>query len=159
MRQYFDDRCNSKHLNGSSKQFWNKIKPFVTDKVKTKYDHITLKVNDSIENEPCAVCNIFNEYFSNVASEIGNEKSIDDNESIESVVKSYDEHQSIKLIREVTKSTPISFDFQMVCKSDIKSILDNIDSTKGPARLWCYSTQTDLGGRKWTQLSNDTTSK
>ena len=132
MRQYFDDRCNSKHLNGSSKQFWNTIKPFVTDKVRTKYDHITLKVNDSIENEPSAVCNIFNEYFSNVASEIGNENSIDDNESIESVVKSYDEHQSIKLIREVTKSTPFSFDFQMVCESDIKSILDNIDSTKGP---------------------------
>ena len=67
-----------------------------------------------------------------MASEIGNENSIDDNESIESVVKSYDEHQSIKLIREVTKCTPFSFDFQMVCENDIKSILDNIDSTKGP---------------------------
>ena len=79
MRQYFDDRCYSKHLNGSSKQFWNTMKPFVTDKVKTTYDHITLKVNDTIENEPSTVCNIFNEYFSNVASEIGNEQSIDDN--------------------------------------------------------------------------------
>ena len=76
--------------------------------------------NDSIENEPSALCNIFNEYFSNVASGIGHEQSIDDNESIESVVKSYDEHQSIKLIWEVTKSTPFSFDFQMVCESDIK---------------------------------------
>ena len=100
-----------------------------------KYDYITLKVNDSIKNEPSAICNIFNEYFSNVASEIGNEQSIDENKSIESVVKSYDEHQSIKLIREVTKSTTFSFDFHMVCESDIKSILDNIDSTKGPLKI------------------------
>ena len=47
-------------------------------------------------------------------------------------MKSYDEHQSIKLIRDVTKSTAFSFDFQMVCESDIRIILDNIDSTKGP---------------------------
>ena len=110
-------------------------KPFITDKVKTKYDHITLKVKDSIKNEPSAICNIFNGYFSKVASELGNEQSIDDNKSIESVVKSYNEHQSIKLIREVTKSKTFSFDFQMVYESDIKSILDNIDSTKGPLKI------------------------
>ena len=95
----------------------------MADKVETKWDHITLKVNDSIGNETRAVCNIFIEYFSNVVSEMGNEQSIDENESIESVVKFYSEYQSIKGIREFTKSTPFLLDLQEVCESDIKIYL------------------------------------
>ena len=63
MRKYFDDKCNTVKQPGRTNKFWDTIKPFVTNKVKSSGDVISLKVNDSIVNDPLVVCNMFNEYL------------------------------------------------------------------------------------------------
>ena len=78
---------------------WDTIKPFVTNNIKSSDDVISLKVNDSIVNDTLGVCNVFNEYFSNVALGFDNDRSIDDDESIDSIVKSHEEHTSLQLIQ------------------------------------------------------------
>ena len=50
-------------------------------------------------SDPQAVCNVFNKYFSEVASNIGHETTIEDDEDIDSIVNSYEGHQSISDIQ------------------------------------------------------------
>ena len=58
MRKYFDDKCNTVKQTGRTNKFGDTIKPFVTNKVKYYGDVISLKVNDSIVNDPLLVCSI-----------------------------------------------------------------------------------------------------
>ena len=60
MRKYFDDKCNTVKQTGRTNKFWDTIKPFVTNLVKSSDDVISLKVNASIVNDPHVVCNMFN---------------------------------------------------------------------------------------------------
>ena len=67
-------------------------------------------MNDSILNDPLVICNMFNEYFSNVASGFDNDRLIDDNESIHCIVKSHERHTSLQLIQEnVTLTDDLSY--------------------------------------------------
>ena len=58
MRKYFADKCNTVKQTGRTNKFGDTIKPFVTNKVKYYGDVISLKVNDSIVNDPLLVCSI-----------------------------------------------------------------------------------------------------
>ena len=86
MHRYFDDKCNTFKQTGRTNKFCDTIKPFVTNKVKSSDDVISLEVNDSVANDPLVVGNMFNEYFIDVASGINNDRSIDDDESIDCIV-------------------------------------------------------------------------
>ena len=59
------------------------VKPFITDKIKIRQEGITLQHNGKILNDPSTFSNILNDYFSNVALEIGNEKPMSEDEDIE----------------------------------------------------------------------------
>ena len=101
MRKYFDDNCNTVKQTERTNKFRDTIKPFVTtNKVKSSDDVISLKVNDSIVNYHLVVCNMFNEYFSNVASYFDNDRLTDDDESIDCIVKSHEGHTSLQSIQE-----------------------------------------------------------
>ena len=63
MRKYFDDECNSEKAVRNSKMFWDTIKPFMTDHVKSSNESISIKIGNSIVNEHAVVANAFNEYF------------------------------------------------------------------------------------------------
>ena len=82
MRKYVDDNCKSGKTVGNSKMFWDTIKPFMTDKVKSSNESIDIKICNSIVNEHAVVANAFNEYFGQVASTIGNDKPIEEDECI-----------------------------------------------------------------------------
>ena len=125
MRKYFDDKCNTVKQTGRTNKFWDTIKPFVTNKVKSS-------VNDSIVNDPLVVCNMFNEYFSNVASCFDNDRSIDDDESIDCFVKSHEGHTSLQLIQENITLTDDLFYFNEVSSNEVKSLMNRIDHRKGP---------------------------
>ena len=87
---YFD-----KHYGkpGNSKQFWDLIKPFLTDKGSKKNDNIILHEADKIVIKPEEVCTIFNELFCNVASEIVFDDSIpnlgDNDELFEEIIRKH----------------------------------------------------------------------
>ena len=132
MRKYFDDKCNTVKQTGRTNKLWDTVKPFVTNKVKSSDDVISLKVNDSIVNDPLVVCNMFNEYFSNVASGFDDDRSIDDDESIDCIVQSHERHTSLQLIQENITLTDEWFYFSEVTSNEVESLMGHIDHKKGP---------------------------
>ena len=75
---------------------------------------------------------MFNEYFSNVASGFDNDRSIDDDESIDCIVKSHEGHTSLQLIQENITLTDDLFYFSEVTSNEVKSLMNRIDHKKGP---------------------------
>ena len=135
MRKYFDDKCNTVKQTGHTNKFCDTIKPLLTDKVKSSDDVISLKVNDSIVNDPLVVCNMFNDFFSNVTSSFDNDRSIADDESIDCIVKSHEGHTSLQLIQGNVTLTDDLFHFREVTNNEVKSLMDHIDHIKGPDNI------------------------
>ena len=132
MRKFFDDKCNSEKAVGNSKMFWDTIKPFMTDKVKSSNESISIKIGNSIVNEHAVVANAFNEYFSHVASTIGNDKPIEEDECIESIIESHNDHLSLHLIRDNVGRIGDVFNFQEVNECEVKKLIENLNPKKGP---------------------------
>ena len=129
MHSYFKTRCNKHNLTNNPSEYWNTIKPFMTDKYKSKGSAITIQIQEGVINDPKKVGNAFNEYFSNVALNIGNEGPLTDLESIDDILCKYDDHDSIKCIRNHNPSIE-PFAFSSVCAEKVKRMLDDIDSSK-----------------------------
>ena len=110
--------------------FWDTIKPFMTQKVRSVNENIRLKVGDSIINENSAVANAFNEYCGQVASTIGNDNPIDENECIEDIIESHNNHLIIQLIRENIETVGPDVHFREVNDCDVKKLIENLE--KGP---------------------------
>ena len=127
MRKYFDDKCNSEKAVGNSKMFWDAIKPFMTDKVKSSNESISIEIGNSIVNEHAVVANAFNEYFGQVASTIGNDKSIEEDECIESIIESHNDHLSLHLIRDNVGRIGNVFNFQEVNECEVKKLIENLN--------------------------------
>ena len=84
MRVYFYDRC----VGGpKSKEFWPTIKPFLSKKGSDGGNEVILCENEKIVSDQREVCNIFNNYFVNVAKDIGNDTSQYSHPSIEKILK------------------------------------------------------------------------
>ena len=81
--QYFIERC----LGGSkTKDFWSTVKPFLTNKG-THFQKDTILFEDGrLVNDQQKICDIFNQFFVNVAKNIG-ENSIPINSDNPSIVK------------------------------------------------------------------------
>ena len=99
MHSYFKTRCNKHNLTNNPSEFWNTIKPFMTDKYKSKGFAIIIQIKEGVINYPNQVGDAFNEYYSNVALTIGYEGPLTDVESIDDILCKYDDHDSIKCIR------------------------------------------------------------
>ena len=122
MHSYFKTLCNSHNLTNNPSEYWNTIKPFMSDKYKSKGSAMIIKIKDDITNDP-------NEYFSNVALGIGNEGPLTDDETIDDILCEYDDHDSIRYIQNENPNGE-SFEFSSVCAEKVKSMLDDIDSSK-----------------------------
>ena len=68
IQEYFDQRCVGE-VNG--REFWNTIRPFLTNKGTYGQNEIVLREQNEIITETAKVCNIFNEHFVNIAADIG----------------------------------------------------------------------------------------
>lgn len=97
MKVYFDEHCNNN--SNQNKTFWKAIQPFLSDKCRSQ-ETITLQEGDNVIVDTKEVCNVFNEYFVNIASDLS-ETDIDMNGSLSDIVQLYDSHPSIVKIREV----------------------------------------------------------
>ena len=129
MADYFSQRCNAHNLKRNPSKFWDTVKPFMTNKSKGCNENITLKHNGKIINNPNDVCDIFNDYFTNVAREIGSEETLNEEEELDHIFKIYENHASIVGIQEhVTVNSP--FQFTHVSVGEVKALLLDIDSTK-----------------------------
>ena len=98
-RKYFEQRCEGGPKN---QHFWPTIKPFVNNKDKPKKG-IILCDNDDIISHPNEVANIFNEYFTAIADEIGFDDPIpsgyENDDVLRAMIAKYDNHPSIITIK------------------------------------------------------------
>ena len=92
--KYFQEKCKSGNRN---KDFWKTVKPLFS-KSRTKSDSIPLREDGDIITDEQNVCNIFNEFFQLIGSNIGtpenNEKPLNE------IIAQYGEHSSVKCIKE-----------------------------------------------------------
>ena len=116
---YFQERCEGGVKN---QKFWKTIKPFMSSKQPTN-DKIILRESDKIVTDERIICNIFNDYFSNVAKEIGFDDEIpDDFQTIDGFAKIIDKHSSHPSIIKIKEhsSTERSFVFRDINGSEVE---------------------------------------
>ena len=133
-KNYFS-KITSKGTMGN-KQFWNRVKPFLTSKGFLHNDDIALRIGDNIVTDCNELAKEFNEYYMNIVQNTtgkattklqgsNNDKSI-----VETIIKTYDHHPSIKLIKKHIQKENNNFDIKPASAGQINKILKNLNPKK-----------------------------
>ena len=72
MQNYMKQQCNQ---NNNGTHFWKVVKPLISDRSKSVNDNISLIDND-VMNDRNVLCEVFNDYFTNVVNDIGSNSGI-----------------------------------------------------------------------------------
>ena len=87
MSKYFDNKCRKQ-----DKSFWQTISPFFSDKKFRNRNNIILRENDNTIVDSSEISEVFNDYFSSIASIIG---FPDDYLSASEAIAVYQNHPSV----------------------------------------------------------------
>ena len=128
----------------TNKDFWNKLKPALTEKNPTKDTNIILKEGDELITDDIQISKILNEQYINVVeiltgsapTTLGNVDP-ENKESIvlyiNKIITHFNEHPSILKIKEQRNNIKIpSFKIPLAEIEDIQNILLNLDIKKSP---------------------------
>ena len=116
-----------------NRTFWKTVKPFLTDKT-NKTSRITLIEEERVISQDHLVAKTFNEYFINIPIKNipKNQKYESFNSSegnpVSSIIKKYQNHQSIKLTK--TKNKSKTFRFSENNTDEIKKFIEKLDPKK-----------------------------
>lgn len=148
VKQYFQTRCTT--ANSNSSEFWKTIKPFLPSSSNSGPSNIILNENNTVVSAHMDIANIMNDYFVNVASDIGsNVPNLDlcnfntPVEYVQGCVNTFDKHPSITEIQNLSNamSSTKQFSFQHTNPATIFKSISNIDPKKStgvdtiPAKL------------------------
>ena len=86
--------------------------------------------NSTVVTNKTKVCNIFNEYFVNIADSLGEPEKINLTEPLENVFKNYRDHPSIKLINENNGYNNDTFSFHSVTQGELYKCFQDIKPKK-----------------------------
>ena len=119
-----------------SKDFWNTVKPFITNKSGLTRSDIAIIYNDKIITDESKLTEIFNtEYINIVERSTGSKpetlsgKVSDDNTFlISEIVDKYHNHPSILKIKEIEDDRQSTFDFHEVNENDVSKLFDVLKS-------------------------------
>ena len=100
IRKYFQERCSN---TGNKNDFWKTVKPFLNYKSNTSNDHITLREGDNLITDPLEVCNSFNDFFINVAENIGFKDSIESCSTVSDIKVVINRHANHPSVLEIEK--------------------------------------------------------
>ena len=115
INNFFQERC----IGGcKSKDFWGTIKPYMSSKTKNNQNKIILNENQNTLSDNSKVANIFNDFYINVAKDIGKDFIFDKSN-----------HPSIEKILGQNIS-PDSFNFTQVEQSTVSNILRKFNVKK-----------------------------
>ena len=117
VKHYCAERCGG---GTKSKDFWPTIRPFLTEKGNTNREEIHLRESQNTISDQNKVCNIFNEYFVNVASEIG--------KNSDCIVGK--NHPSIKAIEENITPPDNQFCLKAISEKETRKYLNQIGLKK-----------------------------
>ncbi len=116
VQNYFTERCAG---GTKSKDFWPTIKPFLSKNGGSSTGNIFLNEGDELVTKPEEVCNVFNDFYVNVANDIGKDAG--------NYLHDYSDHPSIMAIKEnvniVNKFNfnPVSEEYILKCITDLNS--------------------------------------
>ena len=133
MARYFSQNCNKR-----DKTFWNTVSHFMTNKKFRDGSNIILNEGDRIINENGEVADIFNDFFSNVASTIGFEDAIS---STKEAIDKHKTHPSVVKVQGKFGHLNNTFNFQKTTSEVISKKLRSLDIRKAtgydniPAKL------------------------
>ena len=126
---YFPERCEGCVKN---QKFWKTIKPFMLSKQPRNAEIILCK-SDKIVTDERIICNLSNDYISNVAKEIGFDDEIPDDfqtaDGSANIIDKHSSHPSIIKIDELS-STERSFVFYDVNESEVEKMIKTMDPKK-----------------------------
>ena len=131
--KYFENNCAKQ-----DKTFWRTISPFFSDKKFRNGNHIILRECESTIVDSGEVAEIFNAFFSNIASEIGFQ---DQHSTAEEAISAHENHISVIKIRDTYGDKAYSFNFEVVDHTCIAKKLKMINIRKAtgydniPAKL------------------------
>ena len=98
--------------------FGNTVKPLFTDKGKGGANRIMLSNNGTSIDKPHEVVTTFNEYFVNVASDIGTPDIVTEDMDIQTIVNTHANHPSVRWIQSNVSSNA-SFKFGIVTSETV----------------------------------------
>ena len=126
---YFSERCDG---GAKNQKFWKTIKPFLTSKQPSS-NNIILKEDDEIITDEREICDIFNNFFSHVAMDIGFKDDIPDDfqtaDGFARIIDKHSNHPSVIKIRE-NIHTQHYFYFTAVNDKNIEKLMQRMDPKK-----------------------------
>ena len=138
-KQFFKNSC--KKGTTTNKEFWNLVKPFLTNKGSFSNDFITIKdENGNFIDDERELVEMFNNHYINIVEKTSGKppddsfKNYTNNRDIVlEVIKKYEHHPSIKTIKNNNNSSD-KFKLPKAQVSDINSLLKgiNIKKATGP---------------------------
>ena len=161
IQSYFDKNCNA-NSSSNDKSFWRVIKPYFTNSGKCSDNQVSLLDNDArVSSDQGDVCNIFNDFFVNLANGESEPDYVKDL-PFDSLIHHYSNHTSVTHITTSSIGRPY-FNFNVVKQSDVLDKLNKLNINKAcgydnlPAKLVrCGST---VLSRSFTPLINDAITK
>ena len=130
IKYYFKSKCS---YITNSKDFWNAIKPFINDKrCRNESSTIILNENDKMICDVRNVCDIFNDFFADIAIDIGKSRiaiDISCPKSVDLAISTYDNHPSVLTIKQNKKSSDI-FYFHEITPEYLSRKIKNLNSKK-----------------------------
>jgi len=119
IRNYFFERCTG---GPKSTDFWPTIKPFLTNKGNINNKEIVLEENDKIINNQSEVATSFNDFFLNVAKDIGSNDTGD-----------LEKHPSIIKIKE-NKPEAGELQFKNIDENYVSKLISKVNIKKATGR-------------------------
>ena len=126
---YFSERCEG---GAKNQKFWRTIKPFLTSK-QPSCQNIILKEDDKIITDEREICDIFNDFFSHVAMDIGFKDDIpDDFKTADGFAKIIDKHSNHPSIIEIRENIQTLHNFYFTAVNDkyIEKLMQRMDPKK-----------------------------
>ena len=115
------------HCKKHDKNFWKVISPCRSDTRYRNGNSIILNETDKIVNEPSQVAEIFNEFFTTVASDIGFDGEVI---SAGDAIHRHKDHPSVQKIQQELDKIDCDFEFSPVTVDLVMQSITNIDPKK-----------------------------
>ena len=119
-----------------NKQFWNTVKLFLTSKGFLHNEDIALHIGDKTVRDCNELAKEFNEYYINIVQNTTGKATIKlqgsnkDKSTVETIIKTYEHHPSIKLIKEHNQKENNGFNFKAASVGQINKIIKGLNLKK-----------------------------
>ena len=121
----------SKSVNSSTpSEFWKLFKPYISSKT-VENNSILLKEDGSVVSKPTRICDIFKDYYSTIADDIGISDSLSavDVDGLDQVFDCYKNHSSVLKIRTLPRNVN-EFIFDEVKPETVYGIMKKLNTKK-----------------------------